>query len=170
MLSVMIQELVMPPNPYQRALNRRDELRKELAEITEFIRLWGKYGGSESSTEGERTPPMEGVAPVTALTPPLTLTSPPQDAIRSPTRELAKKIARAAILKAGRPLTRSRLVAAFAEAGEPVGGQDPNKNMGTIMWRLQTDFVNLPGAGYWPRDVSYPLLDYVPESGNKETQ
>lgn len=158
----------MPPSPYQRAMARQAELRRELSEVDEFIRLWAKFGGSESGSEGEHTVSPNLETP--ASPPPLTLTPSPAETPRSPTRDLARKIARAAILKAGRPLARSRLLREFAEAGEPVSGQDPKKNMGTLMWRLKDDFVNLPGAGYWPKDISYPLLDYHPESGPKETQ
>ena len=36
--------------------------------------------------------------------------------------------------------------------------------MGTVMWRLKDQFVNLEGRGYWPRDI--PTKGYDPSDAN----
>jgi hypothetical protein len=51
--------------------------------------------------------------------------------------------------------------------GVRVGGKaDRSKNMGTILWRLKRDFVNLSGFGYWLRDKPFPDANYDPEDLN----
>ena len=129
----------MPPNPYQRALARRADLRKELAEVDEFIRLWAKFSDAESGTDGEHLPVPVIHAGLKGA-PSLTLTAPE---VSENHQDRVKRVARKLILDAGRPLTRGKLVKAFAEACEPIGGKDPLKNMGTTMWRLNYDFVNI---------------------------
>jgi hypothetical protein len=137
---------------YQDALRRRDELRKQLADIEEFIRLWNELFG----TEGEQN------RLIATLPPHPMPAANGQRAPRSPTRERAAGIARRVILAKGKPMTRGELVAAFRAEGEPVAGEDPSKNMGTIMWRLRDRFVNIEGQGYWPSDTPLPEVGYQP--------
>lgn len=66
----------------------------------------------------------------------------------------AKKVVDAAkkiILKAGKPMTRFELLPALQEAKVIVGGKEPTRNLGTIMWRSKT--FQSTGEGYWPLGV-----------------
>jgi hypothetical protein len=137
---------------YQDALRRRDELRKQLADIEEFIRIWDRYFG----TEAERSP----APPPTKVAPSTNGRAAPT---RSPTRAIAGEIARRVILAKGLPMTRGELVAAFSREGMPIAGENPNKNMGTIMWRMRDRFTNIEGRGYWPSDVPCPAIGYQPD-------
>ena len=152
----------MMDQAYQSALRKRDDLKRQLAEADEFLRLWNRVLGSDA---------VDGVTPSTAkgqdemrigsATQPL-----PQ---KSPTRERAAEIARKVTLSKGAPMTRSQLVEAFEAEGTPVGGVKPSRNMGTIMWRLRDRFINLDGLGYWPADVANERCGYTPELGEKAT-
>lgn len=62
--------------------------------------------------------------------------------------------AKAAIIEAGRPLTRSDLIPLIEAQGELVGGTDKARNLGTILWRSKR--FNSTGEGYWPQDVERP--------------
>ncbi|USI74260.1 hypothetical protein [Sphingomonas morindae] len=63
--------------------------------------------------------------------------------------------ARGLIVEAGRPLTRSQLVAGLEAAGHRLDGTDKVKVLGTNIWRSRR-FWNLKGAGYWPKDLPVP--------------
>jgi len=150
----------MSDTPYQHAIRRREELRKELAEIEEFIRLWTKLFGTETEREATVLPP----ATASQLSQWNTARRQPT---KSPTRSRAAEVAREAILAKGAPMTRGELILAFQERGMPIAGKDPSRNMGTIMWRLREKFVNFEGEGYWPRDVAYPPLGFTPGEDRK---
>ncbi len=142
----------MTDRAYQNALKRRSVLQKELAEVDEFIRLWRRYAGTEAEHEvtggryeaGETSPVFE----------------------RNLSREQVGKWAREFILELGTPMTRGELVNAFHMRGLPIGGVNPARNMGTIMWRLRDNFVNIEGHGYWPRDKACPATGYDPSDPN----
>jgi len=146
---------------YQEALRKRDDLKRQLSEIEEFLRLWQRVFG----TEGEQS------------SPPNLLPTPPKMRVglganhpkRSPTRSRVATIARKVILTKGAPMTRGELVAAFEARGEPIAGSDPSRNMGTIMWRLRDSFINIDGHGYWPKDVplNSPELRDMQENNQK---
>lgn len=158
----------MVDRAYENAIRRRDALRRELTEIERFIEMWhhlssasGEVSVADATVEGESLP----------LDQPKMLVSLPQGEFsesltpRVPGRLSNKQIASAArdaILENGRPMTRGHLVAAFEARGLPVAGVDKQRNMGTIMWRLKDAFVNIPGHGYWPRDVPCEVVGYAP--------
>lgn len=166
----------------ENALARRAELRRELEEIEGFLALYDRFKslGSAQAT-------LEIIGPATAT--PVTgsarslasserkngdfeganeeqsLPPTPQVSGKGLSREELRPHIEAIIREAGRPLTRGNLLRKLDQRGTPVGGQaDRAKNMGTIMWRLKEHFVNLPGYGYWLKDVPYPALQYDPES------
>ena len=147
---------------YQCALRRRDDLKRQLADADEFLRLWDRVLGSDA---------VVGVTPSTDRGQGEVRTSsetqPPLK--KSLTRERTAEIARKVILSKGVPMTRGQLVEAFEAEGTPIGGAQPNRNMGTTMWRLQDRFINLKGLGYWPTDVANERCGYTPELGEKTT-
>lgn len=152
------------------AMKRREELREELGEVERFLKLYNKFKTSASPVQtalelhgvnierdGEQTesgePQVEEV----------TVAAPPR---RGWTREMLRPQIRSTILAAGRPLTRTAILKALDERDIPVGGSDRSKNMGTILWRLNGDFVSLEGFGYWPRNEPYPPAGYDPDDLN----
>ena len=77
--------------------------------------------------------------------------------------EVASRLMRDTLIKRGRPLACGQLFEALKEDGVFVGGQDPIKILGTIIWRLRNRFTNIEGHGYWPRDVACPAVGFEPE-------
>lgn len=68
--------------------------------------------------------------------------------------EAAKEI----LAESPRPLKRGELVAALEARGVPVSGTNPNKNLGTILWRRRNEFVHLNNLGYWLADRELPQV------------
>jgi len=73
--------------------------------------------------------------------------------------------ARRILMENGRPMKRGQLVKKFRSSGLRVGGADEIKemrNFGVKIWKAKDRFVNIPGEGYWPRDIACPPVDYHP--------
>ena len=117
----------MVDQAYENALKRKRELERELQEVDTFIKLWQRF----ARTEAER--PAGGESPE-VTEPEFGLTPSPQ---RGLSRDEVGRWAREIILQHGMPMTRGELVNAFEAKGLPIGGVDPSRNMGTIMWRLR---------------------------------
>ncbi|WP_398465062.1 hypothetical protein [Tardiphaga sp.] len=60
------------------------------------------------------------------------------------------------IREKGRPMKRGEIARALLERNIPLAGKDRNKNVGTILWRHQDRFVNIPKLGYWIADTDLP--------------
>jgi len=73
-------------------------------------------------------------------------------------------LATRAINEAGRPLTRTQILAWLENNGTPMPGTDASKNAGTKLWRARERFVNIRGAGYWFKDRPCPAVGYDPRS------
>jgi hypothetical protein len=85
-------------------------------------------------------------------------------------REQLRPHIEAVIREAGKPLTRGNLLKKLDQRGTPVGGEaDRAKNMGTIMWRLKDQFINLPGYGYWIKGEPCPAAGYDPELTERDS-
>ena len=124
---------------YQALIEERDRLKKALEMVSEAIE---KY---------ERIASLKQELATLMTSGPL-----PADRKRrrnplSPSRLAA--VAREIILEAGRPLTRSEIVAAMEARGIELVGADRVKNVGTILWRHRDEFENIPERGYWPKGV-----------------
>lgn len=65
------------------------------------------------------------------------------------------RLARKTLLEHGRPVKRGPLVKLMESKGIPLTGVDKAKNLGTILWRSNKQFINLKGWGYWPRDIEF---------------
>ena len=132
---------------YKLALERRDKLLKELEQVMQFIDLYETmFGGPGESTSSR----VEAVRPISRR--------PARNPI-PPARiaELSAQI----IAEQGRPMTRSELVDSLETRGIKLVAKDPSKNVGTILWRHEDTFVNLPGWGYWLRDQPFPPAGYA---------
>jgi len=155
----------MSDTAYQHAMKRREELKRELSEIDEFLRLHRKF--SVGSFQVEVVPP-ENVSGTKSDSTDTSDDSKATSRRVNPPREEVRRIAREVMLEMGRPLTRGELLEQFAARGTPIQGADPSKNMGTLMWRLSDHFVNIEGHGYWPRDVPCEAVEYDPADENSE--
>ena len=124
---------------YRHQLQRRDQILAELKAVEEYLRAYENLFKISSS-------PRPAAEPSRAAEPRRR-----ERNVIAPARLAA--MAREAILKHGRPMTRGELVDAFEASGIPLAGQDKAKNIGTIMWRFRDDFLNVPGRGYWPKDA-----------------
>lgn len=133
----------MDERSYREIIQRRYELQQELKVLNEIIHGYERLQELRSGGLA-RDPALDQIAEA----------APPRRRERnvySP-RQLAG-LARVEILKRGRPMTRGELVDAFKAEGIPLVGRDPARNIGTIMWRFRDEFLNVPGQGYWPKDV-----------------
>jgi hypothetical protein len=54
----------------------------------------------------------------------------------------------ATVMEAQRPVPRSELLRLLSEQGVEVPGEDPIKNLSTILWRSD-EITNIRGVGYW---------------------
>lgn len=145
---------------YRNALAKAEALRAELRRVEAFLELYREFAGREGDAPAEAAPPARS---------PLQLSAAPNDGEHagaddnmSISQAEMEKLAREAILDAGRPLTRKLLLRRLAILGVRIGGADPLKNVGTKMWRARDKFVNLDRFGYWPSDVPNPDHGYDP--------
>lgn len=81
------------------------------------------------------------------------------------TQDEFTELARTILIENGRPMTRGQLLLAFKERGRHIGGVDEQKNLGTKIWRARDRIVNVPGAGYWPREIPCGAVSYHPDVG-----
>jgi len=139
----------MEDRAYRNAMKRRTELQAEIDEIDRFLVQWKRYAGTEQehdATPGEAQLRTMGAAPRVTLN-------------RTTRAQVLRKI----LVETGHPMTRGQIVAALNARGIDVGGTDAGKNIGTIMWRLRDQFMNIEGHGYWPKDLPYAPARYSPE-------
>jgi hypothetical protein len=128
----------------QKAIERRDTLRKELGAIEAFI-----HALSAQSDAARKAPNQ----------PDLFARRAPSRAERAAAVAEAMSAAERMILDEGRPLTRSELVERLEAAGHKLEGGDKSKVLGTNLWRSGR-FLNIASAGYWPKASPLPQ-DYV---------
>lgn len=141
---------------YTNALRRRRQLQAEMKEIDNFLELWKRYAGTEPEhSDSTDTPRIRRRITRNAGAKPRKKTL--------LTNEQLAPIVRDILIAEGHPMTRGMLVAALVDSGFTVGGVQPNRNMGTIMWRLRDRFTNIEGEGYWPKDLPYASANYSPE-------
>jgi hypothetical protein len=141
----------------QTALRERDALKAQLAKIRKRIAALDALIATYD--EPSETPPFE--APECGIQ--------PEPRLKKPGHPLEKKYdkveiaaqARAAILELQRPMQRAQLLEALERRGIRIDGRNKPRNLGTIMWRLREQFVNIEG-GYWPIDVACPSVGYRP--------
>lgn len=156
----------MSDTVYENALKRQAELKQELLEIEGFLRLWQRFSGVKKEqnilddmVKHITTDSIQAAA--NQIDARKKRAKDARDSPRGLPRHAVGKWARQFMMEADHPLTRGQLVQEFADRGLPLGGKERERNMGTIMWRLNEEFVNLEGFGYWPRDVNYKPANYV---------
>jgi hypothetical protein len=135
---------------YANALKRQRELREELAEVEQFIRLYQRFSDDET--------PVDDVDDVSSTHPPVKAVDIPMPAkprVIRKERGRPGAIADASeeiIRSEGRSMTRGELADALAERGIDVPSKDKPRYVGTILWRHKDRFANT-GNGYIMADM-----------------
>jgi hypothetical protein len=124
----------------QKAIERRDLLRKELGAIEVFIHALSAQVGTAQKAANQ---------------PDLFTRRAPSRAERAAAVAEAMRAAERMILEEGRPLTRSELVERLEGAGHKLEGGDKSKVLGTNLWRSGR-FMNVERVGYWPKASPLP--------------
>lgn len=57
---------------------------------------------------------------------------------------------------------RGQIIKKFRSSGLRMGGTNELKNFGAKIWKARLVFINIPGEGYWLRDVPRSTVDYKP--------
>ena len=147
------------PTPYQNAVSKRAALKRRIAEIEAelsridvFLDMYREFGGDAGQSEFAEASPREQPTLVEAEGP----TS------RGLRRTEAGPLIRRILVGNGVPMQRGALLQALMENGTPIGGSDPSNNLGTMMWRMKDQFVNIEGHGYWPSDLAFEPASYSP--------
>jgi hypothetical protein len=133
----------------------------EMREVETFITQYARFSGeSELHVDADiKTPDPEKLDAALPRADDSTDSSGPvsQEQFESDTRRI--------LIENGRPMKRGLLVKRFHSHGLRVGGSDEAKeikNFGVKIWKAKEKFVNIPGEGYWPKDVACPAVDYQP--------
>jgi hypothetical protein len=144
----------MSDEAWQKAMEKREQLRNELEKLDDWLEMYRQLVGTEP-VRSEATATTNEAQPVKS-----------HGRKRRPgtvrPSDLAPMVRRI-LEEAGRPMTRSELIEALGARDVVLGGTDKAKYLGTLMWRARDAFVNLEGHGYWPKDEPYPEADYRPE-------
>lgn len=136
---------------YLEAVRRREQIQRLLHDLQEemkaldyIIRVYQGSTATQTMSENSASggPASSGQTPSSG--------SRPRNPI--PPRQLAD-LARDEILAHKRPMTRGQLLTALENKGVVLVAKDPAKNLGTVLWRFRDEFENIPGRGYWPKDV-----------------
>lgn len=138
-------------------LQEVEDMKRSLAAVDRFIEQWYEYAGTE--------PSVDSGAAEAGSTPTLRRGR----VTGNPSRDVVADTARAAILDAGSPLSRSDLYKALEERGVVVKGADPLKTLSTMLWRSAEKIARVKGGGYWPADIPNPSVDYDPSASLSDT-
>ena len=124
---------------------KRERLKADLSEVDKAITMFER-------AKAELSPDL-----FSELTPTQRETPNPSPRARNAIapRDLALA-AKDVLLAAGKPMKRGDIVQELSRRGIEIAGKDPNKNLGTILWRHQEMFVTVNALGYWVKDVPLP--------------
>ncbi len=134
----------------QKALQRRDELERELELLDQFIDLHVKlFGGAKVAATGHSSAVSSASGVGTTK----------NEKANDP-KAVADGV-EAILQGASQPVQRGKLIAMLEGNGLPIQSQDKSKYIGTILWRNRERFINVDGRGYWlkSRPVPSPFPD-----------
>jgi hypothetical protein len=137
----------MSDSAYKNALAKKERLIKELDEVNSFLKLYQRFAPKVCANVDTGKSVDRAFTQMT-LDAEMGQNQSPKQTIP----ERFRPIIRDVLVRAGRPLPLSDLLGVLSNNGTPVPGEKPAKNLGTILWRLQKDFINLEGYGYWVRE------------------
>lgn len=136
----------MTDTAFANALKRQDELKKELAEIEQFLLLYRRF-----ERTGQEHPAISG----RSLKQETFLPEVPSKIGPTEYADMAANLIR----DARRPLTRGEIADELKKRGVVFPTEDVPRYLGTILWRNRDRFINVPGLGYALQDIMTP--EYV---------
>jgi hypothetical protein len=155
----------------RRLLKRREAALRELERVDELIKLYQEVKKGEAEKEDTSNEfsilfgPLVGENVRPHQRRPPTYVSPSQKVRPKDVGPIARRL----MLDNGHPMTRTELLDALKKSGVRLAGTDEARYLGTIMWRLRDEFINIEGHGYWPRDIPCEAVGYVP-GGDEENE
>ena len=141
-----------------RAIIKAAELRKQLAELERFIELHrilsDDAGIGPVDVKGDRELDqgikIKGNMPVDNFVG--EKASRGRDTSRKgPAPPQIVEMVERMIREIGRPMTRGEIVEKLVDRDVELPPADPQRYVGTIMWRNKGTFINIEGRGYWLR-------------------
>lgn len=154
---------------YEAAVNRAEELQRELKELNDFIALYRRTRHllGMDSTEHKETLMSSSAGPEESKGAPRPLgavnESPRKRVVDNPKPADVVSEAVAVLRERGHPMSRRTLHEALKDRDMEVRGADPVKTLGTMLWRSGQDaLVQLEGHGYWIKSEPYPPARYRP--------
>jgi len=162
-----------------RALARKGILEKEIAdrqaelrEIETFVVLYQRFAGAEETGAEETlvtaTTPIQTEAPMAAPNAVETQSDTATAKPRGISQEEFNEVAPMILHVHGKPARRGEFLELFHDRNIPIGGANEMLNFGTKIWKARKVLINLPGEGYWPRDLPYPPAGYDPKTAASE--
>ncbi|MCG8559165.1 MAG: hypothetical protein MI824_05135 [Hyphomicrobiales bacterium] len=144
---------------YDNALKKKKKLERELEEIEQFLTLYERFSGTKLE-ENDLGAEEQSIEIETHIVPRQRIEGSGRQRLRP--RDLGPIVKRV-LLETGRPMTRGPLVEALEKRGIEVKGAEKAKYLGTVLWRMGDEFVNIEGEGYWPRGMDCPAVGYKAE-------
>lgn len=83
--------------------------------------------------------------------------------IKNSPKEEVVKVARAIIKEMGQPVSRKRLLELLDQEGLTIEGENREKVLATMLWRMRDRVVSFKRVGYWLAEVPYGPQNYDPE-------
>lgn len=129
--------------------------RAELEKTERFIESWLDFASPEEKAALDFEPRVLDTSGV-------------YQKVQNPKKEDVASAAVEIIRAYGAPMSREKLARALAERGIQLTGEDPDKVLSTMLWRMKDAVVRLPGFGYWPANDPYARAGYDPEERRKQ--
>jgi len=152
-----------------RAMARKESLEKEiesrqaeLQDIDMFVTLYQRFAGPEETLV---TVTMPIQAEIRAVETDIAAASQPEIRTvmrRGISQEEFNEVAPQLLKEHGKPARRGEFLRLFHARNIPIGGVNEMLNFGTKVWKAREVLINLPGEGYWPRDLPYEPAGYDP--------
>lgn len=129
------------------ALKRRNELKKELEKLDQFINMYHELAGT--NREELDMQPYE-ISATEAMRDAAGMIRP-----RGRPGDFAR-IMETVLKDFGHPLQRGQLVDEVEKRGHLIPSEDKPRYLGTILWRNNEMFESIEGRGYWLKGVLVP--------------
>jgi hypothetical protein len=150
------------------ALKERRELKRRLAEVERFLRMYKQFScapnaESNDSSSVKTVNESTHIEKKTSIFPDLLALS-----RRGPASVV--HISKGILQDFGQPLTRGELAAELEIRKVHLPGKDKEtrgRYVGTILWRHSNIFEQIPGRGYWLKDVPIPETEQEREELRK---
>jgi hypothetical protein len=150
----------MSAKAVRNAKKRREELRKELEKIEQFLSLYEEFSDAAKGIKKIASIGSGGEGGSKPMVVEKNLAAKPVEVISA---------ARVILDNSSRPMSRSELLNELLKSGLNIDATDKAKYVGTILWRNGDVFVQIEGRGYWLKGKPFPETGYSPEGGPEGT-